>query len=77
MDNKTRKIITINIVKFGTGAFITVAFFCLYYVIYQKVAFKDLFSQLSGEDYKDMSITKKFNLIYYRSLFVCYINLII
>jgi len=60
-----RKIITINIVKFGTGAFITVALFCFYYVIYQEVAFKDLFSQLSGEDYKDMSITKKFNLIYY------------
>lgn len=60
-----RKIITINIVKFGTGAFITVAFFCFYYVIYHKVEFKDLFSQLSGEDYKDISITKKFNLIHY------------
>jgi hypothetical protein len=59
------KFLSKNSFNFGLGGFFGGLLFLTYFVLYQNVSFTNLFMQLSGEDYKDLSITKKFNLIYY------------
>jgi hypothetical protein len=59
------KIISKNSFKFGIGGFFGGLLFIFYFVIHQEVSITNLFLQLSGEDYKDISIAKKFNILYY------------